>query len=202
MAASRGRPPAGEFKGKSTVFTTRIRPDLRERLSSSAEQNGRSLSQEVERRLNDSFRMEDRMEDIFGSTDNFWTMRVVAMALENSKLMHGSSQNWRQDAQAFDSAMKIITKTLEALRPGDPPTKTNKMEVVDEFWENLISESLWKDISSANVDLGVNEGSKQEHVLAALKRKFGSSADEAAQKASARMPSWDELRRRAEKTDR
>jgi hypothetical protein len=202
MAVPRGRPPAGEFKGKSTVFTTRIRPDLRERLAESAEQNGRSLSQEVERRLSDSFRLDDRMEDAFGSADNFWTMRIIAMALENSHSIHGSSKSWRQDPQAFDSAMKVVVKTLEALRPGPVPEKTSKLTVVDDFWESLVSVNLWDDIAGANLDLGVNEGSRSEHILSAMKRKLGRTAETALQRARSEMPSNEEWRRRSEEADK
>ena len=46
-----GRKPKGEFKGKSSVFSTRITPTTRAALEREAQRSGRSLSQEVERRL-------------------------------------------------------------------------------------------------------------------------------------------------------
>jgi len=46
-----GRKPAGEFKGKSATITTRVTPATRAALEQAASANGRSLSQEIESRL-------------------------------------------------------------------------------------------------------------------------------------------------------
>ncbi|WP_264047952.1 hypothetical protein [Methylobacterium flocculans] len=170
-------------------------------MAESAEVNGRSLSQEVERRLSDSFRIEDRMEDAFGSVDNFWTMRLVAMAIQNSQLLHGHGKDWRQDPQAFDAATGVIFRVLDALRPGPVPEKTKKMDVVDEFWQALVSEQLWEDITSANLDLSVNEGTNAEHVFAAMKRRLGSTSENAMQRARLDKPRLEEWRRRREQAD-
>ena len=51
----RGPKPRGEFEGKTETFTTRITPKMREALETEARRHGRSISQEVERRLHDSF---------------------------------------------------------------------------------------------------------------------------------------------------
>jgi hypothetical protein len=53
-APGAGRKPRGEFKGKSATLTTRIMPETRAAMQRAAQKSGRSLSQEVERRLNDS----------------------------------------------------------------------------------------------------------------------------------------------------
>ena len=55
-APGAGRKPRGEFKGKTATLTTRITPETRAALERAAEKSGRSLSQEVEHRLNDSIR--------------------------------------------------------------------------------------------------------------------------------------------------
>ena len=50
-----GRKPRGEFSGKSAVFSTRITPQTRKQLDRAAADNDRSLSQEIEHRLRESF---------------------------------------------------------------------------------------------------------------------------------------------------
>jgi hypothetical protein len=52
----RGRPPKGDFHNKSAVFSTRITPETRAAIEAAADASGRSISQEVEQRLKDSFR--------------------------------------------------------------------------------------------------------------------------------------------------
>ena len=51
-----GRKPRGEFIGKTATLTTRITPETRAALERAAQESGRSLSQEVEHRLDVSIR--------------------------------------------------------------------------------------------------------------------------------------------------
>jgi hypothetical protein len=51
----RGRPPVPAAQKKVRNFTFRSRGDMHERLSEAAEANGRSISEEIERRLERSF---------------------------------------------------------------------------------------------------------------------------------------------------
>lgn len=55
-APGAGRKPRGEFMGKTATLTTRIKPETRAALERAAEKSGRSLSQEVEHRLDYSIR--------------------------------------------------------------------------------------------------------------------------------------------------
>jgi TraY domain len=55
-APGAGRKPRGEFKGKTATLTTRITPETRAALERAAEKTNRSLSQEVEHRLDYSIR--------------------------------------------------------------------------------------------------------------------------------------------------
>ncbi len=53
-APGAGRKPRGPFKGKTATLTTRITAATRAALDAAAQKNGLSLSQEVERRLDNS----------------------------------------------------------------------------------------------------------------------------------------------------
>jgi hypothetical protein len=59
-APGAGRPPRGEYTGKSATITTRIKPDTRSALEDAARANRRSLSQEIERRLRESLSSTER----------------------------------------------------------------------------------------------------------------------------------------------
>jgi hypothetical protein len=59
-ARKRGRPPLPPGQGKRASFTTRLRAALRDRLKEAAANEGRSLSEEIEFRLELSFLTKDR----------------------------------------------------------------------------------------------------------------------------------------------
>lgn len=65
-AAGAGRKPAGDFTGKSSAFSTRITPDLRDALDRESADTGKSVSQIVERRLRESYAEPKRMANALG----------------------------------------------------------------------------------------------------------------------------------------
>ena len=62
----RGRPAVSSKQKKSQTITFRTRPDLRESLEAAAEQAGRSISEEVEYRLQRSFDREALVRELYG----------------------------------------------------------------------------------------------------------------------------------------
>jgi hypothetical protein len=89
-----GRKPQGEFGGKSAVFSTRITPELRAALGREAARSGRSVSQEVERRLRDSLEMPSELQKEWGPPH----IRILAKLL--SDVTH--SVEGRLGAHPFD----------------------------------------------------------------------------------------------------
>jgi Arc-like DNA binding domain len=59
-----GRPPKAEADRKATHFTFRTRGGLRELLLTAAAASGRSVSEEIERRLEASFRSDEILEGL------------------------------------------------------------------------------------------------------------------------------------------
>src|SRR5665213_3311745 len=113
----RGPSPQGEYSGKSKVFSTRIRADLRSSLDAAAKVSGRSLSQEVEHRLRRTFVDEDRSENAFGSRRNYLLMRMAATALQSAQNPQNPKAEWLDDPVAFDQAMKFLNAVLKQVRP-------------------------------------------------------------------------------------
>lgn len=100
----RGRPPLKAGEAKRASFNTRLRNALKERLEDSARSAGRSLSEEIESRLERSF---DRTESLGGQEYEalFQMMaaaaRVIEARLGNSPFAHPvasavARNAWRQ----------------------------------------------------------------------------------------------------------
>jgi len=95
-APGAGRKPSGEFKGKSATLTTRITPETRAAMERAAQKSGRSLSQEVEHRLNDSVLNErDRRSDVRALAE--------AIAIITEKVELATGKQWLQDAFTGDA---------------------------------------------------------------------------------------------------
>jgi hypothetical protein len=95
-ALGAGRKPRGEFKGKSATLTTRITPETRAAMERAAQKSRRSLSQEVERRLDDSVRNErNRRSDVRALAE--------AIAIVTEKVELATGKQWLQDAFTGDA---------------------------------------------------------------------------------------------------
>jgi TraY domain len=96
-----GRKPAGPFKGKNANLTTRITTDTRAALERAAKRSGRSLSQEAERRLDESFR-----RDLAPRSQHLAALGpLIVMVAQRIESVTG--KDWRLDSF-----------TCEALREG------------------------------------------------------------------------------------
>ncbi len=86
----RGRPPLPPGKGKRASFTTRMTPRLKETLEGSAKANGRSLSEEIEHRLQLSIKVDLRdlqnIEKKFQETINSVVLDLLEGFNDRSKI--------------------------------------------------------------------------------------------------------------------
>ena len=72
-----GRPPKPAQERKSVNFTFRSRGEMREQLSRAAEVAGRSISEEIEKRLEQSFDEERIMEAAVKAVVKYFEERAV-----------------------------------------------------------------------------------------------------------------------------
>ena len=107
-----GSKPQGPYHGKSRWLSTRITPGLRERLDRAAALSERSLSQEIERRLDRSFRDRDAVVDAFGGTHNYAVMRVLGSAIGAAETIKGTT--WVEDLDLFREIEAMVLKILAA----------------------------------------------------------------------------------------
>ena len=117
----RGRPPKGEYSGKTSALMTRITPQLRNALEDAANRNGRSLSQEAERRLRQSFDPlleQDRVDTFvnsFGGNQNFAVFRIIVQAQECVEFI--TRRKWIDDRFTFEQILLAINVVFATFRP-------------------------------------------------------------------------------------
>ncbi len=81
-----GRPPAGPYEGKRKTLSTRITPELRDKLEAASKASGRSLSQEIELRLDRSFQTDVQL--------HVWTARSRPMFSYMRLSVANTSTHW------------------------------------------------------------------------------------------------------------
>lgn len=163
-----GSRPKGEYVGKSQVFSTRIRPDLRSRLEQASKKSGRSLSQEIEHRLRRSFVEDDKIAERFGGRRNYWVMKIIALALEGADAgFHTKNGNWLDDPVSFDRALGTIRAWLMMIRPpGDGLPHGS--------WEpSVAAVNLRHEIETADPSRPITAGTKREHLMGIMKTEVG-----------------------------
>ena len=100
--------------------STRITPEIRERLERTAAQSGRSLAQEIELRLDRSFASDDAQVTSFGGELNYKVAK--AMFAEADALSSIKGQPWLSDATTFDEVFACWILFLNQLRPKEIAT--------------------------------------------------------------------------------
>ena len=143
-----GRKPRGEFKGKSATLTTRITPETRTAMERAARKSGRSLSQEVERRLNDSVRNErNRRSDVRALAE--------AIAIVAEKVEKATGKHWLQDAFTGEALRRGIEVLVRHFAPHGARVIPPKVE---EAAARVLPEASERDRSPSRV--GENEAFK------------------------------------------
>lgn len=176
--AGRGRPPAGEFRERSATLTTRIREELKFKLELSAKHNKRSLSQEIERRLHDSYLSEDQAKLTSGSAENDLVLRVIALALQAASRGDQRS-DWLLDSETFDRALNLVVAMLKALRPN---TSSSSSRLVDHEPEEIAA-ATWTAVAEADESAMIGHDLLDQW-LGRLKRDAGPLAEHAASQAT------------------
>src|SRR5690242_4365213 len=124
MADARRRPgpkPRGPFENKRLTLTTRITEDLRKKLEAAAEATGRSLSQEIELRLLESFTAAERLasiEQFAAETMQFSRETRAAnerMAASADRAMTAAEQAFNRGERMEQNALALLAKVQELL---------------------------------------------------------------------------------------
>ena len=112
MVRHRGRPVS---VGRAAVFSMRLRPDLRQKLDEAAEAEGTSLTDQIERRLAQSF------EDGAQATQDRAVLRVLAEIMR--RLDAATGRRWADDPWLFAQFQHAVAYALDQWCPDGVPTK-------------------------------------------------------------------------------
>src|SRR5881275_67305 len=159
----KGPVPRGEYVGKSSVFSTRIRPDLRQKLEQAAKKTGRSLSQEIEHRLRRSFVEDEKISEMFGDRRTFLLMQMMAMAIR-FKGDKGQPGEWLENPDDFEIAIAAALAVLEAVRPPGSVDRDNPfLAFANRAQADTISSKIWNAVKTANPGLPMTRGTRSDH---------------------------------------
>jgi hypothetical protein len=162
-----GRVPKGEYAGKSSVFSTRISPELRTRLEKATKQSGRSLSQEVEHRLRRSFEKDDQIVELFGDRQTYRLMRMMADAI-NFSCGLDFDESWMDQPITFALAKEAINAVLDRVAPNRPDTWNKFDEFATKFTGGAIAKVLWTEVIQADDALPL-KGTNKKYKAAVAK---------------------------------
>jgi hypothetical protein len=173
----KGPAPRGEYVGKSSVFSTRIRPDLKLKLEQGAKKSGRSLSQEIEHRLRRTFVDDEKISEMFGDRRTFLLMQMMAMAIR-FKGDDGLPGKWLENPDDFEIAIAAALSVLEAVRPPGPIDSNNPfLALANRVKAEGIAFEIWKEIKKADPALPITRGTRADHWNAMAKADLGHVAD-------------------------
>jgi len=125
--AKRGRPLKDEASRKSEPVSIRLTPELRSRLEAermSADPE-RTLSQEIDQRIRESFDLDKSIKKELGGADRYyWLLRLVAQDIVF--LEHQTGRRFMEDRFTFDQVIAAINTILDHFKPpgaSSPPER-------------------------------------------------------------------------------
>jgi hypothetical protein len=123
-----GPSPRGPFEDKRRTFTTRITELTRKALDAAAEATGRSLSQEIEVRLEATFHADREaraFSDVFYGTEFASLLEVIAKAMreagaEAATMAGAGRTDWLDSPAGYRQATLAALEVLRAFSPIKP----------------------------------------------------------------------------------
>jgi hypothetical protein len=173
----RGPAPKGEYADKAATLSTRITRDLRDWLEQAAKKTGRSLSDEIENRLRQTFVEEGRMIDRFGNERTARVLQVVANVLTGMRNPENPDADWLDDPITFDMGTEAIHWTLEAVRPKHQQSDWYELERIKRFdGEDKMTPAtiarlcheVWREIADAERALPLRKQGRFKQDLASI----------------------------------
>lgn len=187
MTGKKGPRPKGEYADKSSVISTNISRELRQRLVAAVAESGLSLSREVEHRLRRSFQEDDTVAKSFGSERTFGMMRLLGALVSVIRRDDRPDADWLDDPWLFEQACAAIGNLLEQFAPDGEVFAPPKSELSDNptanTWLNHTRLSLELPIGLANAignardALPLQVGDDLDHQLSSLKDRLRSVSD-------------------------
>jgi hypothetical protein len=135
-AAGAGRKPKGPIVSNGAWMQARITEDLRTSLERAAAENGRSLSQEAQVRLKESFDLPARMQKDWGPPDVRELARLVSRVVRSvhnsvggNPFLEAGDLAWHRNAfthAAVETAIKTVLASYKPAEPMETPPEVMK----------------------------------------------------------------------------
>jgi hypothetical protein len=177
---ARGRRPQGAYRGKGSVLSTRITPELRQELEAAAQAKGHSLSQEIEHRLRRSFEEDRGIIERFGNRRNYAVLRLIASYMDVLYKPGDLNASWLDDPYVFAQLEKALALTVEQLRPpGDatPPVQDALALAPDTFQGAQIGAAWLQAVKTAEAGVLPITTSEDKRLAAHIRSDLGEIAD-------------------------
>jgi TraY domain len=125
-AAGGGRKPKGPINGNAGWLQARITEDLRARLEQAAAKNGRSLSQEAQVRLQETFDLPARMQKDWGPPDVRELARLISRVVRSvhssvgaNPFLEAGDLSWHRNAFTHAAVETAIMTLLASYKPAE-----------------------------------------------------------------------------------
>lgn len=106
-----GRPPLSPSKKRGHTMGFKPTPEINKQLRDAAAANDRSVSKEIEARLERSFSNEEALYDEFGGWGGYEIFRVLGTAASALGMMSGK-KHWWHEPHVFDLLAKEVCPAL------------------------------------------------------------------------------------------
>jgi hypothetical protein len=157
MSGRIGRPPKNDADRKAAHLSIRMSAKLRELLEAAAD-GERSLSQEIELRLRQSFTAVEETERRFGGPGTTSFLEIIANCIEEIEFACGSEHHWFDNQFMRDQVSALVNVILDHLKPRQRAVPRQLR--------------LWADQSIIN-NLGRDQGLR---VLSEIKEEFAAAS--------------------------
>jgi hypothetical protein len=167
----RGPAPKGDFQ-QSVMLTCRVQPDTLARLNRAA--GLRSRSQEVERRLRDSFIEEDKR----GDPETVAFLEYLNAVIQTIGRIKKPEARWFNDLYLFEQTRQALIDGIELFRPeGAPLTNEEIRDAGGSAQGRVAARETIREMQIADPALSLTRGSKRQHVLGRLRYQLGPIAE-------------------------
>jgi Arc-like DNA binding domain len=146
-----GRKPKGDFNNLSSPFSLRMPLDLRKQLELASRRSGRSISQEILRRVQNSFQ---RDRDRANAASLRALCFLISQIAEHASVLENNS--WRAEPFKFKAFKRGVSTLLSKLEPsgevvGPFEKAGNPLFNSYEQFGDFIAEGVWGDLHRASV---------------------------------------------------
>jgi hypothetical protein len=143
---------------KRVALNMKATPALRARIEAAAGESGLSIAQEVERRLIESFKEEDRL----GGPQSARVLYAVAANIEAAE--HATGRRWLEDYATWFAVRYLIDETLYDFSPAPPNAEAITKAIQEREQSRAGLEALARDIADPP------SPQQQADMLVAMKR--------------------------------